>query len=153
MSDRSKADWLRIFEESRADSEDEHGETSRLEYLAGAVFDINTYDGEMDEQLARKAVEVCRAISDRSTFEYIEDPENYRWYLIMCHLPFFAERITWGTSIRGAFWDSYGGVDFESCMIFDGGNQLHEPMEFTENGWKEFIAAVISYGEQDDMAD
>ncbi|MFJ3117838.1 hypothetical protein ACIPI6_14985 [Pseudomonas protegens] len=147
MTDRSKADWFRVFQESHAESDEEHGETSRLEYLAGAVFDINTYDGEIDHLMAAKAVEVCRAISDKTTFEYIKDPENYRWYLIMCHLPFFADRIEWGTSIRGAFWDSYAGVSFQSCMLFDHGAQLHEPMKLSDEGWKEFIAAVIEYGE------
>lgn len=149
MTDRSKADWLRILRESHAESDDFSGyRTSNLEYLAGAIFGINTYDGGMDHLMAGKAIEVCRAISGKATFEYIKNAGDYQWYLVMCHLPFFAERINWGSSIRGAWWDSYGGVKLQSCMLYDGGAQLHEPMNFTEKGWEEFISAVISYGEQ-----
>lgn len=149
MKDKSKAEWLTILSESHAlvDSyNDEQTQTSRLEYLASAVFGINTYDGEMDGLLSAKAVEVCHAVSGKTTFEYIKDPDKYQWYLIMCHLPFFADRIEWGSSIRGAWWTAYEGIAFESCLLFDGDSQLHEPIKFTERGWEEFIDAVVEYG-------
>ena len=67
--------------------------TSRLEYLANYIFDFMTYDEEMDRLFAEKAVEVCAAINDGKTFEYIKDPENYRWLLLMCNMPFFINRL------------------------------------------------------------
>lgn len=56
----------------------------------------------MSVLFARKAVEVCAAINDRQTFDYINDPNDYLWYLLMCNMPFFAERLECGISIRGA---------------------------------------------------
>lgn len=79
---------------------------SRTEFLAVYLFDFTTYDSGMDELLGEKAVEVFRVISERKTFEYIADQEQYRWYIIMCNMPFFAARLEWGSSIRGAWWDS-----------------------------------------------
>lgn len=121
--------------------------TSRLEYLANYIFDFTTYDEEMDRLFAEKAVEVCAAINDGKTFEYIKDPENYRWYLLMCNMPFFIKRLEWGTSIRGAWWKSRIGkeIEFQSCGIWDGDNQLHEKMKFDQGEWEKFIAAVIEF--------
>lgn len=77
----------------------------RLEYLSDYIFNFTTYDGEMAELFACKALEVCAAISNRTTFDYIKDAEQYRWYLVMCNMPFFSDKLEWGTSIRGAWWD------------------------------------------------
>lgn len=153
MTDRTKEEWLRILKESHVEADDFYErETSNLAYLAGAIFGINTYDDEMDHLMAGKAIEVCRAISGKATFEYIKDAADYQWYLMMCHLPFFADRIDWGGSIRGAWWDSYGGVELRSCcLLFDGGSQIND-VNFTESGWEDFISAVISYGEQSGAA-
>lgn len=120
--------------------------TSRLEYLANYIFDFTTYDIEMDRLFAEKAVEVCAAINGNKTFEYIKDSENYRWYLLMCNMPFFLERLEWGTSIRGAWWGRVNKkIEFQSCGIWDGDNQLHEKMELDHEEWKKFIAAVIEF--------
>jgi hypothetical protein len=121
------------------------GRTSRLEYLSDHIFNFATYDGEMSELLARKALEVCAAVSGGKTFDYIKDPEQYRWYLVMCNMPFFAERLEWGTSIRGAWWD-YGDTEFSSCGLWDGGEQFADTMTFTSDQWREFIAAVLAFG-------
>jgi len=140
------AHYLEALEHSYTDlSAFGQNEISRREYLANYIFDFNTYDGEMDEIFAAKAVEVCRAITERTTFAYIENPEDYRWYLIMCHMPFFSEKLEWGTSIRGAWWDSRGGVKFQSCGIFHEGEQFAEAIEFSESSWPEFIKAVLDF--------
>lgn len=78
---------------------------SRLEFLGSEPFCFTTYDGEMDAMLAGKALEVCRAVTEGKTFECIEDPANYCWYLLLCDTHFFAGSLDWGTSIRGAYWD------------------------------------------------
>lgn len=130
--------------------ESESGECppeSRLAYLSRNVFDFTTYDSEMDELFAAKAVEACVAISNGTTHEYISDAENYKWYLLMCNMPFFAERLEWGTSIRGAWWGGQSGnlIGFQSCGLWDGDRQLSEPMPFSTNEWLKFIGAVIEF--------
>jgi hypothetical protein len=120
----------------------------RLEYLSDYIFDFTTYDGEMAELFASKALEVCSAISDSTTFEYIKDTEQYRWYLVMVNMPFFADKLEWGTSVRGAWWAEppHGRIKFDSCGLWLDGRQLYEPMEFTTDQWREFIAAVLAFG-------
>lgn len=120
---------------------------SRLEYLSGSIFEFTTYESEMDELFAAKAVEVCRAITERRTFEYIDSRGNRVWYLMMCNMPFFADRIEWGSSVRGAWWNSYRGVTLElnSCGLWVGEEQITEGIEFTADEWERFIRAVIEF--------
>lgn len=145
-----KRDYRRMLEEGHAeiDAFQGQGRTSRLEYLSDYIFNFTTYDGEMAELFARRALEVCDAISNSTTFDYIKDAEQYRWYLAMCNMPFFADKLEWGTSIRGAWWGEppHKKIEFSSCGLFLDGEQLHETMEFTRDQWREFIAAVVAFG-------
>lgn len=123
---------------------------SRLEYLGDSIFNFTTYDGEMSALFARKAVEVCTAINDGTTFDYIRaDAENYRWYLLMCNMPFFAERLEWGTSIRGAWWGARPGrqIEFDSCGLWISANQQIDTLKFSTEEWKRFIAAVTEFAQ------
>ena len=140
-------DGYSFFRESRHPEE-----CSRLEFLSDYIFDFTTYDSEIAEFFAIRAIQVCRAINDRTTFQFIEDPDNYRWYLLMCNMPFFADKISWGTSVRGAFWQA--PFEFERgdrvnikpslCGLFDGKEQLLG-MEFTLEEWRDFIKALIEF--------
>ena len=119
---------------------------SRLEYLGDHIFDFTTYDGEMSVLFARKAVEVCAAINDGKTFDFIKDADNYTWFLVMCNMPFFAERLEWGTSIRGAWWAGRPGkLEFYSYGLWMGDEQLTDTLQFSADEWKRFIAAVIEF--------
>ena len=121
---------------------------NRLDYLGEYIFDFTTYDPEMSVLFARKAVEVCAAITNRQTFEYIKDPINYKWFLLMCNLPFFVKRLEWGSSIRGAWWSVQpGGRPFEldTCGLWIGGDQMADTIRFTKDEWEEFIRAVIQF--------
>lgn len=117
---------------------------SRLEYLSDYVFDLTTYDGEMSELFARKALEVCAAVSDATTFDYITDPEQYRWFLLMVNMPFFASRLDWGTSIRGAWWGNED-TEFSSCGLWNNTEQMADTMTMNSHQWREFIAAVRAF--------
>lgn len=120
---------------------------SRLDYLSEYIFDFTTYDPEMSELFAKKAVEVCAAITNGYTFEYIRDPEDYKWFLLMCNMPFFAGRLEWGTSIRGAWWGMPRGHDFEfdSCGLWNGEDQMTDTLRFTKEEWGEFMRAIIRF--------
>jgi hypothetical protein len=126
------------------------GKLSRLEFLADYIFDFTTYDTDMGELFARKAIEVCAAINDGKTFDYIKDADNYRWFLLMVNMPFFARRLEWGTSVRGAWWD-HAAQTLESCGIWRGKEQAVS-VQFTRDEWMRFIAALVEFAGADGVA-
>lgn len=121
-------------------------EMSRLAYLAHHVFDFTTYDDGASELFAKKALEACVAISGKSSFEYIKDPDNHRWFLIMVNMPFFARRLDWGTSIRGAWWN-HADQTLESCGLWLGDVQATS-MTFNTHEWIGFIRAMAEFSDQ-----
>lgn len=132
---------------------------SKLNFLADDLFDFTTYENEVAELMARKAVEVCQAITDNKTFDYIKTDEGHLWYLIMVNMPFFTDKIDWGTSIRGAYWNTYRNPnlkinssaftrefkpqikDKESWMVYD---EFEIPFKDNES-WISFITALIEF--------
>ena len=135
-------DYLKLLEHSYAMAAgDECPPDSRLEFLGEQIFGFTTYDGEMSAMFAGKAIEVCDAINKGATFDFIKDPERYRWFLLMCNMPFFAGRLNWGTSIRGAWWDTN---KLESCGLYEGEEQLLE-LHFTREEWAEFAKALVVF--------
>jgi hypothetical protein len=135
------SDWKRLLEQGH-EFLCHQGET-RLSYLCMYVFDITTYAGEMDELFGRHAVEVCRAINDGKTFDYIADESRHVWYLVMVNMPFFAGRIEWGTSIRGAWWD-HRDHEFDAYGLADENEQLGT-LKLSRDEWREFIAALVEF--------
>ena len=147
----AQMDYLKLLEYSY-EIEKENSECppeTRLAFLSESIFEFTTYDGEMDAFFGRKAVEVCAAINNHQTFEYIEDGDNYTWFLVMCNMPFFAERLEWGTSIRGAWWDAHHGkqIELRSCGLWIGDEQLNGTLKFGADEWKLFIAAVVEFAQ------
>lgn len=140
-------DFARMLHEGWLTSSDFMGEKTRLDYLGDFIFNFTTYDGELSELFAGKAVEVCEAITNRTTFEYIKDAENYRWFILMCNMPFFAGRLTWGGSIRGAWWDNKP-TSFDSCGLWLDGEQCTEII-MSESEWADFIRAIIDFAKED----
>lgn len=121
-------------------------EMSRLCYLSDHIFNFTTYDDGMSELFASKALEVCNAISAGTTFKYIDNQEQYQWYLLMCNMPFFEGRLEWGTSIRGAWWCTPIGKPLTFCSdgLWLNGQQVTE-VAFTVDQWKEFITDLLAF--------
>ena len=140
-------DYLKLLEHSFKMDQERDSSMSRLEYLSINIFDFTTYDSAMDELFAKKALEVCVAITYKQTFEYQKDEEGYKWYLIMVNMPFFAGKLEWGTSIRGAWWDSYRKEKFEfsSCGLYENDEQILEPLKFDEGQWDAFVKAMAAF--------
>lgn len=138
-------DYLALLQHSYAveQTTSDNPPDSPLEYLSQYIFDFTTYDSEMSERFAAKAVEVCAAINDRQTFRYIEDAKQYQWYLLMCNMPFFAGQLDWGTSIRGAWW-RHDDILFESDGLWVGDEQRLS-WTFTGETWRQFITAIIAF--------
>jgi len=131
---------------------DECPPRGRLDYLSQHIFDFTTYDSAVDELFAGKAVEVCNAITNRTTFEYIETEEGNLWYLLMCNMPFFYPRLDWGTSIRGAWWGN-GAITFQSCGLYVEEDQLSEPLTFSHDEWESFMRAVVEFATLERVAE
>lgn len=118
---------------------------SRLSYLSVHIFDFVLYDSEMEELFAKKALEVSKAINDRTTFQYIRKPDNYFWFLVMCNMPFFYHKINYGSSIRGAWWD--GQLSIDSCGLWDGDRQITNIIYFNKDEWRKFINDLLEFAE------
>lgn len=137
------SDYKQLIEHSHIKTQECHDEpSSRLAFLADHIFQFTTYDDEMSEFFARKAIEVCAAINDRTTFDYISDAENYRWYITMCNMPFFADNVEWGTSVRGAFWRNI--VELECWQLWEGDEQMGLTL-FLGDQWTQFIGAIVEF--------
>lgn len=139
-------DYKLLLEHSYA-TEIEHRPQSRLEYLSEYIFEFITYDSEMDVLFARKAVEVCDVITNRTAVDYNRAQDDYEWYLLMCNLPFFAKKIEWGTSIRGAWWAAEDGsfINIYCYAFWVDQKPVTEVVQFTVDEWKEFILALIEF--------
>jgi hypothetical protein len=99
--------YLKLLTESYDYAKDEDPEVGKLEFLSDAIFDFTTYDGEISSTMGVWALSVCKAISDKKTFEYIKSEEGYLWYILIVNMPFFQDKLDWGGSIRGAWWGLY----------------------------------------------
>ncbi len=149
-----KTDLLQLLEHSYSveSARSECPPQSRLEFLSDHIFDFTTYDSAMSELFAGKAVEVCAAINNGDTFGYISAPENYRWFLLMCNMPFFAGKLEWGTSIRGAWWaPSNEKFSLDSCGLWAEGRQIcvDGVLTFTREDWPTFISAIVEFSAMD----
>lgn len=95
------ADYKEQKEERiRTGAEDE---LSKLEYLSHRVFDFNTYDSDIDVLFSKLMIDTITAIHTRTTFEY--QKTDYQNYLLMVNMTFLADKLEWGTSIRGAWFE------------------------------------------------
>lgn len=138
--------YLRLLKHSyvtNRDGSSNCGVVSKLEFLSAQVFGFTTYHSEMSELFATKALAVSAAISSQTTFEFVNNPDNHLWFLMMCNLPFFSQRIEWGSSIRGAWW-RHDPLELESGGLWEGRKQLLT-IKFTEDEWLDFISALIDF--------
>ena len=141
--------YLDLLEHSYEQTKQDRVDASlgRLEFLAEDIFGITTYENIISSLMAQKILEVCKAITDRSTFEYIKSPEGNLWYLILVNLPFFHDKLSWGTSIRGAFWDfgiTKNKFTIKTCGVYEGYEQIHE-ISFDKEQWPKFIDDMIAF--------
>lgn len=124
---------------------------SWMEYLSEYLFEFITENEQLAEVFAHMAVEVCIALSEETTYDYIKDLENYKNYLLMCNMAFFKDKIDWGISIRGSFWCGKEEDDFDIKLV---SKVLGVDVEgefickvFTLEEWKCFIRAIKEISE------
>lgn len=100
-----------IYRERYADYCAYTEEPNKYEWCASEIFNLCTYDGELDELFVKKILEVCQVILNGENFKYIENKEQYIQYIAVCQLLRQMKWIEWGTSIRGAWIDEYSKVN------------------------------------------
>ena len=99
--------WL--FEENKEDqTQQKNFNYSKYQFLSNLVFYLGVYDDEIEEKWGKAIFEVMCAIRDRGTFEYIGiDDTHYERYLLVCQLLYQKGWISWGSSIRCAWYIDY----------------------------------------------
>ena len=97
--------WL--FEENKKDQTQRgNADYSKYQFLSHLVFNLCAYDDEIEEKWGKAIFEVMCAIRDGETFEYIYiDDTHYERYLLVCQLLKQNNWISWGSSIRGAWFE------------------------------------------------
>lgn len=114
---------------------------NRLEYIADVLFDFTTYDGGLSQKMATNMLAVLECIFKKETFAYIEaSNENYVNYITNINMPFLQGKLEWGTSIRGAWLDTYGKNKDEVLKIGISG------IEIKRFELEEFIGVLIDWG-------
>ena len=139
-------DYLQLLTHSHAIQNTYLPKQTKHTYILSQIMGVYTYDDSLDTFLANKATEVALAITERTTFTYIKDETNYIWYITMLHWPFFAERIEWGTSIRGAWWD-FSDTTFKlnTCGLSNMNGEQITDWEFTSPQWEQLMKACYLY--------
>lgn len=100
---------------------------SKLEFLSCYIFDFTTYDSGMDKIFAQKMLDVIECILNKTNFQYIKaSNENYLNYLTMINMPFLKDKLDWGTSIRGAWFnlDNDCSIRLDEILIPKGADKI-----------------------------
>lgn len=139
-------DYLSLLDKSYQDIKENLGDPAitRLEYLADNIFEFTTYENTYSTMFTRRALDVCEAITNKTTLDYIGDEDNEMWYYLMVNIPFFVNKINWGTSIRGAFWD------LDESGFYKEGKQFRGMFFSSMDDWDKFIVAIIKFSHKKD---
>ena len=116
----------------------------KLIFLSSEILGLTTYDTGLDVEFGSMVLETMKHIQNRTTFEYIEDEENYKKYIMSVNL--IVEWLDWGTSIRGAWFNEYNGrikPDFSLANI----NHDKDYVDITEGFMEWFISFLEREGE------
>lgn len=123
-------------------------ESDKYLWAASEVFNLTTYDDFLDEVFVKDIVDivdVLKAILKRETFEYIRDGRNYMKYIWICQLLNEFNWISWGTSIRGAWFENNPMAPARDIVVREWSRGRIKPVPFTEKN----IAAFIEFMEED----
>lgn len=93
---------------------------SKLDFIVEIIFNLTTYDSDINELLGNKMIKVIDCILNKTTFEYQKDKANYENYLMMVNMSFLEDKLEWGTSIRGAWFDDFKEYEIANIKIQKG---------------------------------
>jgi hypothetical protein len=121
---------------------------SKIDWIGDHFFNLNTDDrgeGSALSFISKKIIDVCESITNKKTYEYIEESEdNYIWFLTIINLPFFSDKLNYGTSCRGSWWDC---AKINPCDIDYNGERVNS-IEFNSDTWLIFIKAMILFSKE-----
>ena len=117
---------------------------TRHSFIADAVFNLSTYDSELDEIFVTKCLEISNTIGSGATFEYIKNKTNHIWFIGLLHLQFFQDNTDYGTSPRGSWWEY--PITLHTYQFSDpmSGEQIAK-LTFDKLGWSEFLTDVQKF--------
>ena len=116
---------------------------NKLQFLGNYIFNFTTYDSYIDELFAYKMIEVIECILYGTTFKYQENRDNYLNYLTMVNMPSLKDKIEWGSSIRGAWFDEYGHYSEPEPKVYGIGCVYY--FTVPKKDIKRFIAELIEW--------
>ena len=139
--------YLALLEQNYKNDAGRHKEPfTKMDFLAMAVFDFTTYEYVLSRQLTKRAIEVACAISNKTTFEYQQvSHSRERWYLVMCNMLFFIPKLSWGSSIRGAWWEHGETFTIDAIFIYDEDNDPVHQLQLLTTEMPAFFAAVLEF--------
>jgi len=152
-----KTKWLNILNYNYQEQSPWNGDGYlKTEFVAQHILDIYTYSNMTDNFLCVKTLEVMEAIQENKTFEYISDENNNLWYMAVLHMDFLSDKISWGSSIRGAFWESFHNglphnpegkvAEIGDGMLLAVGTDKQIKYTITGNEeWVGFVDAVLDF--------
>ncbi len=107
-----------------------------------ALFDIHLYEtGFVADEFANDMLSVIQAITLGDTHELHKQFPNR--YLSVLQYTQIANKVEWGTSIRGAHWR--GEIVLDTCLLFDHkGNQIRKKT-FNRRQFKEFTMDLYKF--------
>jgi hypothetical protein len=105
-------------------------------FLSDAIIGITTYSDSLSAEFGDMILNTLIQINNKTTFEYIENKDNHRNFILSCN--FIIGWIDWGTSIRGAWFNtSDGKIETEEAL---GNVSYHKDyLEITEDFMNWFI--------------
>ena len=139
-SEKNREFVMQIFEDEFAEHCDGAESENKYEWCSNYVFDLTTYDNELDEIFVKKIFEVCKAILEKRNFSFFKDnDEKYREFIIVCQLLCRLNWINWGTSIRGAWFDENRKeqspiIEGDIGTVYFSEENLKLLIEFVESG-------------------
>jgi hypothetical protein len=143
----TRMDYLKLLQESY-DVESFHNVgMSKHAYLSEHIFDFVTYDDDIADTMGVAALSVCVAITEGKTYELIRSSTAaYVQYLNNVNMKFFENKLEWGGSIRGAWWNLHGDEEFElsSCGLYEGNEQVLS-IKFKLAEWVLFVSAMSKF--------
>lgn len=124
---------------------DEYGEWQKLVsadrpkwvFLSEYVFDFITYDDDTAELFVRKALEVCKAVTEGAVTRYAGPDENYQWLMILRNMPWFMQRLSGTGSVREVIWVK------DRVLLIDGLNLSVEVNQYED--WILFITGLLEF--------
>lgn len=149
-------EWLKVFDAQKKWLEEcsiDNAKRSKAEVFM-SLIDFVTYDSALDEELAPRYLAVLKSILERTTYEFQDaSHQNNIDFLVVCNLPCFKGRLSWGVSIRGAMFDLYykrQAFDFYNELpATDGDEECHLMCDTTEK-YVAYIQGLIMWMEKEE---